>query len=57
VGEEAAGAGPLVAEDVVWVGEGALAEGEAAAADAVGEVVAESLELFDAIVEFGAPGC
>src|SRR5690606_17936280 len=55
-GVDAAGARAFGAEAVVGVGEGAAVEGEAAAADAVGEVVAEPLELLDAVVELAAPG-
>ena len=44
------------AEDVVRVGQDAGVQGQAAAADAVGEVVAQPVELLDALVQFGAPG-
>lgn len=52
---EAAGSGAVLGELVVGVGEGAGAQGQAAASDAVAEVVAQAGELGDACVEFVAP--
>lgn len=52
---EAAGSGARGGEFVVGVGQGAGVQGQAAAADAAGEVVAQADELGDARVEFVAP--
>ena len=54
-GEEAAGAWSFSGENAARVGEVAGAQGEAAAADALGEVVAQPLELVDSVVEPGPP--
>jgi hypothetical protein len=54
LGQEA-GACPAFTEDVVRVGQDAAFQGEAAAADAVREVVAEAVELPDAFVQLRAP--
>src|SRR5215207_4459440 len=52
---EPARAGPLGAEHVIGVGQAAPVEREAAAANALGELVAERLHLPDPVVEVGAP--
>ena len=56
VAGEVAGTGAVAAEDVVGIGQGATVEGEAAAADAARQPVAQALELSDPIVEVVAPG-
>lgn len=53
--EDVAGAGASLGGDVVGVEELAVAEGEAAAADAAVEAVAEALEHGDARVEHRPP--
>lgn len=50
------GAGEAFAEDVVRVGQRTVLQREAAAADAVRQMIAQAPELGDALVEFGAPG-
>src|ERR1700734_1231558 len=45
----------LRAEHVIGIEQGACAQAQAAAADAVGEVVAQPLQMHDPIVEVGAP--
>ena len=52
---EAVGAGAGGGEFVVGVGQVARVQGQATAADAVGQVIAQTSELFDAGVEFVAP--
>src|SRR5271166_1377624 len=45
----------LPGQDVAGVGQGATAQAEAPAADAVGQVVAQSLQVHDAVVEILTP--
>jgi len=53
--EQAAGAVAVLGEPVVAVGEVAAVDRQAAASHAVGEVVAELLEMTDARVQLGLP--
>src|SRR5690606_36012904 len=56
VGVEHARAGALVTEAVALVDDLADTEGQAAAADASGQAVAQADQLLDAVVEVRAPG-